>query len=169
MAEERNFTRAAARLYVAQSGLSATIRSLERWLGAALFSRTTRHVELTAAGSALLGEAQRTLAAADAAVEAVAAVGDLQRGLLTLGIMQASSLFDLAGPLARYEAAYPGIEPRLQQASSEELGQLLSDHSVDVIFRTESGERSRGIASILLVQSPLVVACGTIPDSDLES
>ena len=60
VAEERNFTRAAARLYVAQSGLSATIRSLERELQAHLFTRTTRRVELTAAGGALLAEARRT-------------------------------------------------------------------------------------------------------------
>src|SRR5437762_2370234 len=102
VAEERNFTRAAARLYVAQSGLSATIRSLERELGAPLFLRTTRHVELTAAGQALLGEARRTLASAHAAADAVAAIEGLRRGTLTLGIMQASSLFGLPRLLARY-------------------------------------------------------------------
>ena len=53
VAEERNFTRAAVRLYVAQSGLSATVRSLERDLRTQLFLRTTRQVELTPAGQAL--------------------------------------------------------------------------------------------------------------------
>ena len=52
VAEERNFTRAAARLHVAQSGLSATIRSLERELQTQLFIRTTRQVELSPTGSA---------------------------------------------------------------------------------------------------------------------
>ena len=54
VAEERHFTKAAQRLMVSQSGLSASVRALERELGAALFTRTTRSVELTGAGRALL-------------------------------------------------------------------------------------------------------------------
>jgi DNA-binding transcriptional LysR family regulator len=158
VAEERNFTRAAARLFVAQSGLSATIRSLERELQASVFSRTTRHVELTAAGEALLAEARRTLASADAAADAVAAVEGLRRGTLRLGIMQATSLFDLAGLLARYRGAHPGIELRLQQASASELGRLLVEHSVDIIFGAGLDE-SEALVSIPLATSPLVVAC----------
>lgn len=158
VAEERNFTRAAARLYLAQSGLSATIRSLERELQARLFSRTTRRVELTAAGEALLPEARRTLASADAAIEAVAAVEGLRRGTLTLGIMQ-TTLIDIPGLLARYHNAYPGIELRIQQqANAAELGRLLDEHSVDVIFRAVPDE-APGLVSIPLARSPLVVAC----------
>ncbi|MFD0786071.1 LysR family transcriptional regulator, partial [Micromonospora azadirachtae] len=64
VAEERHFTRAAERMRVAQSGLSASIRALERDLDAELFVRSTRRVELTDAGRALLAEAHRTLASA---------------------------------------------------------------------------------------------------------
>jgi DNA-binding transcriptional LysR family regulator len=159
VAEERNFTRAAARLYVAQSGLSATIRSLERELQAPLFLRTTRRVELTAAGAALLGEARRTLASAVAAAEAVAAVEGLRHGTLTLGIIQATSLFDLPGLLAVYRRTYPGIELKLQQASSAELGRLLDDHRVDIVFRTEFDEGAKDLVSIPLAGSPLVFVC----------
>jgi DNA-binding transcriptional LysR family regulator len=159
VAEEHNFTRAAARLYVAQSGLSATIRSLERELQAPLFARTTRRVEVTAAGEALLGEARRTLASARAAAEAVAAVEGLRRGTLTLGIMQAGLLFDLPGLLAKYRSAYPGIELKLRHASSAELGRLLGEHIADVVFRSGSAEASPGVVSIPLAQSPLVVVC----------
>lgn len=159
VAEDRNFTRAAARLHVAQSGLSATIRSLERELGAALFSRTTRHVELTAAGEVLLDEARRTLGSAHAAIEAVAAVEGVRRGTLALGIMQATSLFDLPRLLARYRSAYPEIELRLQQASALELGHLLAERSVDIIFRAVS-DASSGLASVSLGRSPLVVIAG---------
>jgi DNA-binding transcriptional LysR family regulator len=165
VAEEQNFTRAAARLLVAQSGLSATIRGLERELQAPLFSRTTRRVELTAAGTALLGEARRTLASARAAAEVVAAVQGVRHGTLTLGIVQASSLFDLPGMLARYRRTYPGIELRIRQGNSAELGRLLGDHSVDIVFRAGSGEPSPGRVSIPLSRSPLVVACNS--DHDL--
>ena len=62
VAEEQHFTRAAERLMVSQSGLSASVRALERELGAPLFVRSTRSVELTGGGRALLAEANRTLA-----------------------------------------------------------------------------------------------------------
>jgi DNA-binding transcriptional LysR family regulator len=165
VAEEQNFTRAAARLYVAQSGLSATIRGLERELQAPLFLRTTRRVELTAAGAALLNEARRTLASARAAAEVVAAVEGVHRGALMLGIVQASSMFDLPGLLTRYRRAFPGIELKLRQASSAELGRLLDEHSVDVIFRARFDEQSSNLVSVPLARSPLVFACS--PGHDL--
>lgn len=61
LCEELHFTRAAARLFVDQSALSRQIRRLERDLGVQLFHRSTRRVELTAAGERLLPEAQRTI------------------------------------------------------------------------------------------------------------
>ncbi|WP_277816901.1 LysR family transcriptional regulator, partial [Streptomyces sp. CT34] len=65
VADELHFTRAAARLYVAQQALSRDIRRLERELGAPLFVRTTRKVALTADGTRLLPYARRVLAAHD--------------------------------------------------------------------------------------------------------
>ncbi|TGA98390.1 LysR family transcriptional regulator [Streptomyces sp. MZ04] len=65
VAEELHFTRAAARLYVAQQALSRDVRRLERELGADLFARTTRQVTLTAEGERLLPYARRVLEAQD--------------------------------------------------------------------------------------------------------
>ncbi|MEU4996766.1 LysR family transcriptional regulator [Streptomyces sp. NPDC021622] len=65
VAEELHFTRAAARLYVAQQALSRDVRRLERELGAGLFARTTRQVTLTAEGERLLPYARRVLEAQD--------------------------------------------------------------------------------------------------------
>src|ERR1700760_1124356 len=88
VAEERHFTRAAARMHVSQSGLSATIKSLEAELHASLFERTTRRVQLTEAGAPLPPEARRALAAARAGADAVRAVQGLQHGTVSLGLMQ---------------------------------------------------------------------------------
>jgi DNA-binding transcriptional LysR family regulator len=68
VAEELSFSAAAERLFISQQALSRTIRQLERQLGTRLFDRTTRSVELTAAGRAMLGSAVRATAAADEAV-----------------------------------------------------------------------------------------------------
>ncbi|MFV0129663.1 LysR family transcriptional regulator [Streptomyces sp. HMX112] len=75
VAEELHFTRAAARLYLAQQALSRDIRRLERELGAELFVRTTRQVALTADGERLLPYARRVLAAHDELRAAFAAGG----------------------------------------------------------------------------------------------
>lgn len=86
---------------------------------------------------------------------AVAAVQGVRRGTLTVGILQ-TPLFDLPGLIVRYRSAYPGIEFRIQQAGSTELGRLLGERSVDVIFRAAADESS-GFASIPLVRSSLAV------------
>jgi len=80
VAEELHFGRAAERLHMSQSPLSRAIRELERDLGVVLFVRTTRRVELTPAGAALLERARRALAEVEAAVDearrAAAPIGD---------------------------------------------------------------------------------------------
>ena len=110
------------------------------------------------AGAALLPEARRTLASARAATDAVAAVEGLQRGTLTLGVMQAGWLFDLPGLLARYRTTYPGIAIKLQQASTAELASLLGAGTVDVTFASAGDESGPDVVSVPLVRSPLVVA-----------
>lgn len=88
LAEELHFTRAAERLYLSQSGLSRRIGALECLLGCCLFDRSTRTVELTAAGRALLPHARAMLAAADAAAAAVLGVrqGRASAALLAPGL-----------------------------------------------------------------------------------
>ena len=87
VAEELSFTRASRRLHVVQSGVSSAIQGLERELGATLFDRDRHRVALTDAGLALLPEARATLAAAQAARDAVAQARAGLRGTLTVGTM----------------------------------------------------------------------------------
>ena len=72
VAEANHFTRAAARVHLTQSSLSSSIRALERELGTDLFVRSTRRVELTDAGRALLPAARRAVSAAEDGLDAVA-------------------------------------------------------------------------------------------------
>src|SRR6201987_1285857 len=85
VAEELHFGRAAERLHMSQSPLSRAIRDLERDVGVVLFVRTTRRVELTPAGVALLERARRALLESDRAVDAARRAGGPGRGVVTVG------------------------------------------------------------------------------------
>lgn len=109
LAEELNFTRAAARLHLAQQALSAQIRQLEEELGAVLFVRTTRKVELTASGRALLERAPEALRQVDSVL---AGIRQDQGGIgaLTLGLLATSPL-EFTPKLLR---AFAAERPRVQ-------------------------------------------------------
>jgi DNA-binding transcriptional LysR family regulator len=85
VAQTRHFGQAAERLHMAQSPLSQAIRQLESQVGATLFNRTTRRVDLTPAGEAFLRDAQRILASVETAKERVQRIGDGHSGLLRVG------------------------------------------------------------------------------------
>ena len=160
VAEEHHFTRAAQRLHIVQSGLSASIRALERDLGATLFTRSTRRVELTEAGRALLIEARRVLSAAETAREAVAAVQGLRRGRLRIGIMQSMRGLRLAQVLSDFHTAYPGIEIELTQASSATLAQRVREAELDLAF-VALPHPPEGLSLTPLVAVPMALACPT--------
>jgi DNA-binding transcriptional LysR family regulator len=159
VAEECHFTRAARRLHVAQSGLSASIRALEVELGAPLFVRSTRQVELTQAGRALLVEARRALGTIDAARDAVAAVQGLLRGTLSVGSIQCLHAVHLPAVLARFHELHPGVEIQLRQAGSGELVDLVRAGRLDLAFVT-SGRAGDDLHRSTLSSEPLVLACG---------
>ena len=159
VAEERHFTRAAERLLVSQSGLSASVRALERELGAKLFVRTTRSVELTGPGRALLSEATRALASVRAAREAVAAVQGLLRGTLSVGTEQCIAGVHVPSLLARFRAEHPEVEIRLRQAGSVELAEAVGAGRLDLAFVALCGPPPQGVRLLPLTGEPLVLLC----------
>lgn len=161
VAEERHFTRAAERMRVAQSGLSASIRALERELDAELFTRNTRRVELTDAGHALLGEAHRTLASASAARDAVAAVRGLLRGSLTVGSEQCLGVIDLPPLLASFRRAHPGVEIKLRYAGSAHIAEQIRLGRLNVGFVALGDPAPEGVRLLPLAAEEMVLLCHT--------
>jgi DNA-binding transcriptional LysR family regulator len=158
VAEERHFTRAARRVHVVQSGLSAAIRSLERELGAPLFVRTTRRVDLTDAGRALLPQARRTLAAADAARGAVAGVQGLLTGSVAIGTGKALGI-DLVPVVSRFSELYPGIALNLHQAGSIALIEAVRDGRLDFAPLGLPQRAPDGVTTTILRTEPVLFAC----------
>ncbi|MEV6809287.1 LysR family transcriptional regulator [Streptomyces sp. NPDC017248] len=159
VAEDQHFTRAAERLMVSQSGLSASIRALERELRAPLFVRTTRRVTLTEAGRALLAEAERILAQVRAAHEAVAAVQGVLRGTLALGTEQCIAGVDVARLLAAFRGRHPDVEIRLRQAGSGELAEEVAAGRLDLAFAYRTQADTDQLRSVSLAGEPMTVLC----------
>ena len=160
VAEECHFTRAANRLHVAQSGLSASIRSLERELGAPLFLRSTRQVELTEAGRALLVEVRRALTNVAAAKDAVAAVQGLLRGRLAVGTLQCLCTVDLPDVLSRFSRAHPGVDIQLRHDSSGALIEQVRAGRLDVAFVARPTRVPDEVMLTPLDAMPMTLACG---------
>ncbi|WP_405776802.1 LysR family transcriptional regulator [Streptomyces sp. NBC_01538] len=159
VAEDQHFTRAAERLMVSQSGLSASIRALERELQTPLFVRTTRRVALTEAGRALLGEAERILTQVRAAHDAVAAVQGVLRGTLSLGAEQCIGGVDVAGLLAAFRRRHPDVEIRLRQAGSEAIADEVAAGRLDLAFAIRTRADSDQLRSVPLSSEPMTALC----------
>jgi DNA-binding transcriptional LysR family regulator len=162
VAEERHFTRAAQRLGVAQSTISSAVSTLEYEFEAALFVRTSRRVELTDAGRALLPHARRTLAAADATRTAVGAVTGLLVGKVAVGTGKALPI-GITDGLARFCAVNPGVDVDLRQGGSIELLEAVSEGRLDFAPLGLIGplpEYVRDTVSVVEIQEePMVFAC----------
>lgn len=149
VAEERNFTRAAGRLHIAQSAVSAAVKSLERELGAPLLERTSKHVALTDAGAVLLPKARAALDAVRDARDAVDETRGGLRGTLRIGTMtSASRLIDIPALIGRYHRRYPGVDLLLTPApgGSKILAEAVADGASDLAFVSLPGPPPAGVA-----------------------
>src|ERR1700727_2674973 len=164
VAEELSFTRGARRAHVVQSAVSAATPRLERELNAPLFERSRRRVALTDAGAVLLPEARATLAAAQGARDAVAAVRGGLRGTVSVGIMLSNRPVDLAAVLGGFHRAHPDVVVHARQAAAGTAAHLrdLRDGALDVALVALPGPPPAGIVARSLATEYLVLL--TAPD-----
>jgi DNA-binding transcriptional LysR family regulator len=156
VADEANFTRAAERVHISQSGISAQIRELERQLGTALFDRSGRVATLTVAGEAALPHARAALAAAARVREAVDQVTGLLRGRLVVGMVTACTVEPLFDALASFHRAHPGIEIELFEDNSDRLIERIREGRADLALIAAAGEAPADLPGATIVSEPIV-------------
>lgn len=154
--EEASFTRAAQRCHVAQPGVSAQIRQLERELGQVLLDRSGRTVRPTEAGAAVVPYARAALDAAAGIRLAVDELTGLVRGHLAVGMVASVSSINLPAVLAGFAQRHPGVEITLTEADSASLLSALAAHRLDASFVGLPGQVPAGIEAEVVADVPLV-------------
>jgi DNA-binding transcriptional LysR family regulator len=158
VAEEASFTKAARRVHVAQPGVSAQIRRLERELGHELLDRSGRTVRVTEVGRSVLPHARAALAAVAAARTAVDELAGLVRGHVAVGMVTACASLDLTDLLASFNRQHPGVEISLSEGNSDQLVQGLRDSTLDLAWVGLAGPPPAGIETQVLVDEGHVAA-----------
>jgi len=158
VAEEGTFTGAAAQVHVAQPGVSAQIRRLERELGHALLDRSGRTVRLTAVGAAVLPYARAALDAVAGARLAVDELAGLMRGRVAVGMVTSCASVDLPNLLADFHHHHPAVEITLSEANSDRLIDALQDGRLDLALVGLATTLPPGIATQVVADEPLVAA-----------
>lgn len=136
LSEQRNFTRAAAQCHLSQPAFSALVKALEDTVGARLFDRTTRSVELTAEGRVLVEPARRLLRDAGTALADVRDHAARRRGRVAIALLPSLAAGWLPPLLARFHRQHPGIEI--------DVADVLSDACIE---RVRSGSADFALAS----------------------
>jgi DNA-binding transcriptional LysR family regulator len=158
VAEEANFTRAAQRVHISQSGVSAQIRQLEQDLGATLFDRSGRTATLTEAGRAAVKHAKQMLASAAAMRQAVDEVTGLLSGRLAVGMVTACTITALFDALAAFHRAHPGVAITLLEDNSAVLAEHTRSGGLDVALIGAAGGPPPDVASLPVISERLVAA-----------
>ena len=132
--EAGGVTRAAERLHRVQSNITTRIRQLEEKLGTPLFIREGKRLHLSPAGQVLLDYAQRLLALADEARDAVR--DGNPRGALVLGAMESTSAVRLPGPLSDFVRLYPEVKLALKTGNPQQLAAAVLAGTMDAALVT---------------------------------
>jgi DNA-binding transcriptional LysR family regulator len=157
LAQELHFSRAAARMHIAQQALSKQIRELEDVVGAQLLRRSTRKVELTPAGATFLEAARASLAALDQGVDTARRLARGETGTLRLGYVVGGAL-ELTRPiLEEFSRCHPQVELELREHDYNDRSAGLAAGSSDVAF-VRAPISTPGVVLRTLFTEPLLVA-----------
>ena len=163
VAEERQFTRAAARLHVAQPSVSSAVAALENELGAPLFHRARNEVVLTGAGEAFLPWARQVLADCEAGAAAVRDLLGLHRGRLSIGATPSLTTNLLPPVLVAFHSQHPGLELTVHEAGSQDLVRRLEEGEIDLAVVILPVDRPWVETSALMEEELVLAVCDDHP------
>lgn len=132
VADTASFARAAERMHVSPSGLSMLVSELEKQLGLKVFSRSTRQVRLTDAGSEFLPLARKSLGDLEAAIAATRSLADIQRGRVTVAASVVPAATLLPWVVSEFVRTYPGIQCAVKDGYEEEIRDQVRRGEVDL-------------------------------------
>lgn len=156
IAELKSMTQAAAELHVAQPYLSRQLKQLEDELGVTLLKRTTRDMQLTAAGRVLQQRAHELLELRQQSLRELTAVANGMLGTLKIGVMASINNGLLPTWLAQYHHNYPKVQVLIEEQSGSKIRQMIQQQRIDLgLIRTTS--RLKGFQQLELPSVPLVM------------
>ncbi len=156
VAEEGSITRASEALYLTQPAVTQHVRALERELGAPLFDRTGRGVQLTEAGFVLRDYARRSLAALGECREAILDLESGATGRLAIGAGVTTCIFNLPGPLREFGQANPAVDLVVRTGRSREVAQWVLGREIHLGLVTSPVERQE-LTSVELFSEEIVL------------
>ncbi|MBB5075382.1 LysR family transcriptional regulator [Nonomuraea endophytica] len=156
--EEGGFTKAAVKLHVAQPGVSAQVKQLERELGQPLFDRSGRSVTLTEVGRAVLPYARAALWAVTGMRDVVDEFTGLLRGRVVMAVVTAPWALDLAGLLAGFHAKHPAVEITLNEMDPITLAEALAAGQVDLALLGLGAPLPAGVETQVVIDQDVVAA-----------
>ena len=155
-----SFTEAATRLYLTQPAISLQVKALERELGERLFDRIGRRIRLTAAGHILYAEAEALVDRLGELEAVVEQLKKLERGRLSIGASDTTSIYFLPQLLQRFLREHPGVELRLSSLVSSEVARRVLERELDVGIVTLP-ERPAGLEMLPLFEERFVAIAST--------
>ena len=164
LARTMNFLAAAEELYVSQATLSKHIKDLEKELGASLFRRTTRRVELTELGILMIPYAQKATKLYESIRQDADTYVERMNNHLTVGCVSHWDQIDLGRLAIDFQQDNPGVHITLTTNDTEHLLQLLAEEKCQfAIVREAHGTVQEGFSRIHLCDSPFVAI---VPESN---
>lgn len=136
IAAEKNFSRAAEKLHIAQPSLSQQLSKLEKELGVLLFQRNTNSVELTHAGSAFMEKAQMILDMVGQLEREMEDISDMKKGRLNVGSLPITGSHVLPRVLPLFHSRFPGIDIHLVEDTTSVLENLTAAGRTDISLLT---------------------------------
>ena len=169
LAETRNMTRAAEKLFISQSALSHYLRCVEEELGVRLFDRSTSPMTLTPAGRCYIDSARAILLENDRLKKELRDITRHMSGKLVIGTSRDRASYMIPRILPEFTERYPGIETQVFTASGQKLFEALREGRVDMVMLPIIGQvEEKGVCAEPIYTEELVLAAraGTIQESD---